>query len=518
MKFKSKPSLKIIALCFLVLFPGVLANSKHLNRNLADALVTNSAANPPATNTSAVVNPEGYIPKKCTNEVPKILDIGELKKVDESMHFAFPVCPHVRNACCDPADAEKFVKHWEKVHTTRIKKGLDGLKAAYFGFFDKLTAVADRASVVYSRLLSGPNSECKNLARSILTYRIGSVTSVLKTYLDQCHQTLTKAYKGLYCAVCDADYHALINAAGGDFGLSLQDCRELSVSCFNHLLYMHEHLPGLLALVLDFSTMCTAEGKFEKFTVDPDMYITKEEGTVKKLLDARDNRNGEDWANFFTPICTEFRMGEVNQFLIPHIEKYNNAVKYIEKGLAGTLKAEIAAKKAAEKKGTADPNAPAKPAEGAAPAKPADGAAPADKTTPPPPPTPPARILQGATETPKDPAAAPAVPAPAPGDIIPLKPFFIFNFGIATPIDAMKTSVKELGVDPYLTGLKTMLSPEEFAAAKQMAAAPKVADAKDAKDTAAPKRRKLMKTKHSRRSSGSSRSRKSHSRSRKVKL
>lgn len=486
MKFKSNPVLKLITLCII----ASLYTSAEQPAQTATTDPPTDATNPttpttPTTPTNTTTTPvsapsdPSYKPITCNKDVVHILGINGVEPLEKSLKHGFPACPRVKNACCNPNDAEKFLLHWEKVGQHRLKKALPKQRDVYSQLLDRMIKVSDKAKTVYSRLIEEPDNECKILSRTILTLRIGRIIKFIKSSMEQCHDSLQRAFKGIYCSICDADYHSLINPSSKEFSLSYQDCRELTAGCHKFLLYMHAHIPEILNLLSDFTTQCTDDGTFTVLKISEDVLFTRADEIAKKLEEARDNRNSDDWAKYFTPICGEFKIGEMAAYFMPNIDKFNNYNKHIDKALSGELQAQAkaAANPAAAAGTTADPAAPA---------------------VPPTPPTPPARLLS--TPAPATNAGSDSSSSGS-DDIDFLKPFKIFNGDTKKnlPIDEMKTVVKEPGIDIYFVTNRSLLTADELAAAKQMSKkatpAPTAEVKKDGETSAEVKSRRLRRIK-----------------------
>ena len=415
------------------------------------------------------INIVGYKPVKCNKDVVGILGISDLQPVTKSLKHGFPLCPRVKNACCSATDMDKFMQHWEKVTQPRLKKAFPAQKSIYVKLMDKMLKVHEKAKIVYSHTIDAPESECKILSRTILTLRMENVVRLIKGSLDKCHDSLKKAYKGIYCSICNADYHQLINPSAKEFILSYQDCRELTVGCHKYLLYMHAHLPEILNLLLDFTAQCSNDGEFKKFKVDDAKLINRAEDVSKKLEEARDNRNGNNWANFFKPICGEFKMGEMTEYFMPNIKKYDEYTKYIEKALSGKLQEEAAKKKAAKSKKTGE--------KGSGKDKTKDEETNTDKKNSE------ENNDQSSTSEPSDRLLANKKDNEE-GDkkdkneaekkdelnINIFAPFKIFNSDPSNslPIDEFKTLVEASGIDIFLVTSRSLLTADELEAAKKL--------------------------------------------------
>ena len=490
MKFKSHHTLKLVSLLMLAAF-ALTKDAVDVSKTSTDA----TAATDPSAKTAAPVTNPNYTVVTCNPDVVGALSIAGLTPVTQSIEKGFPACPRVKNACCAASDASSIVAHWTATAQPRVKKGLSAQRDIYAKMLERMVKASDKARKVYSKLMDAPEKECKVLARFIVSLRIEKIVTALKASMSQCHDFMERAYKSVYCSVCDGDYQQYIDVGKKSFGLSSQDCRNLGLGCHKFLLYMQAHIPEKLNLLLDFATQCTDEGVFTaKPTVNE---IKRNDDVAQKLIDMRDNRDSADWETHFAPLCNSFSFGQVTDYFMPNIVQYNGFVTNFDAALAaGAAPAAPAVPAAAGAGATGAPGtaAPAAPAEGApaAPATPAPPATGAPSKT---------RLLGEAAvpaKTEVKPDAKPATPAPtaaAPGDIDPLKPFKVFNTDAskAIPIDDMVTATMDPGIDIFFISARSLMSADAVAAAQAKAAAAAPA-ATAATGDAAKKSRRLRKS------------------------
>ncbi len=75
---------------------------------------------------------------------------------------------------------------------------------------------------------------------------------------------LHKSYKGLYCSICNYDYHKYFNLETKEIIYSEKFCRDIVVKSLTTLKFFHIHLQSFLNLISTFLMRCDYKGLYEE--------------------------------------------------------------------------------------------------------------------------------------------------------------------------------------------------------------------------------------------------------------
>jgi len=270
---------------------------------------------------------------------------------------------------------------------------------------NKLPAIAAHIFLQMKGVDDPKESNCKVLAQRILHFKLAELVPRVQQALAEFHHFLHVSFKGVYCSLCDARTHSLIDVDKKEITLSENFCRQIVSHSLHPLMYFHIHFKKMMNLATSFVTYCDDKGEFNpEEAVPPAALMEIEEADKKLLTECRNFRNDAGWLQYCGGICEKFKFTQFEDFFQPGIKKYHKAVLFLQEKLVKfpapdpnveeeEKEAEDEAEEPEDEKKEEEQNAEQQPAEQApAPAEQAPAPAPAQQA----------------------PAPAPAQQAPAP--------------------------------------------------------------------------------------------------------
>lgn len=129
------------------------------------------------------------------------------------------------------------------------------------------------------------------------------------------------SFKGLYCSICDSQFHKYINKEANTITISDGFCRESIINVLRPMLYLHDFLHKYTNLVTKFLMSCNHDGKFKDRVPNP-KYLFHTEYKNKSLLGlCHENVNKVDWLESCENVCEKIHLTEFNiKFLSPHLK------------------------------------------------------------------------------------------------------------------------------------------------------------------------------------------------------
>lgn len=187
------------------------------------------------------------------------------------------------------------------------------------------------------------DNNCKIMARNLFNHKIVDTSKQIELIVEEFHQTLKDIYRGMYCTLCDADSHVFLDPEKKELKISLESCRELGNSSLQFLSYFHVNIIGVLNLSNFFVSTCNDKAAYNAKNVPKDFLFSINGEAGGKLLDAVEHRNDSNWMDFFTPICSDLKVGELTKFFMPYVKEFEDYTVYLKGVLAGpTVKKEVA--------------------------------------------------------------------------------------------------------------------------------------------------------------------------------
>ena len=199
---------------------------------------------------------------------------------------------------------------------------------------NKVPAIAASIFLKMKEITDPKESNCKMLAQRIMHFKFADLVPKIQQAISELHTFLHTSYKGVYCSLCDAQTHSLIDVDKKEITLSEGFCRNIVSHSLHPLTYLHVHIKKIMDLVLSFLTYCDDKGIFNpEEAVPPSIVLEVQEGDKKLLTDCTKFRNDEGWLEYCSGICEKFQFAQFNEFFQPDIKKYHKAVLYMQEKL-----------------------------------------------------------------------------------------------------------------------------------------------------------------------------------------
>ena len=196
---------------------------------------------------------------------------------------------------------------------------------------NKVPAIAAQLFLKMKEVTDPKESNCKVLAQRIMHFKIGDLVPKIQQAMKELHTFLHTSYKGVYCSLCDAQTHSLIDVDKKEITLSEGFCRNIVSHSLHPLTYWHVHLKKIMDLVVSFLTFCDDKGVFNpEEAVPPSIVLEVQEADKKVLTECTKFRNDEGWLEYCAPICEKFQFAQFNEFFQPDIKKYHKVVLYMQ--------------------------------------------------------------------------------------------------------------------------------------------------------------------------------------------
>lgn len=265
---------------------------------------------------------------KCKNH---LLETYKLKGLVYAEEMKLDMCPGVKNSCCKIEDQLTIFDNW--VREEEGKQLTDRLQY-HFDVYSELILELEKAVPIASMLSSkGPPTgirNCKLLSKKVLEYQIAMVGPKLKEAVRAMHAFLQDTYKGVYCSLCNADYHEFFHVEKKTLTISPQFCRSIISNSLHVFSYYHIHLKKLSNLVGIMLTSCNIDGNFEHaISVPVELNFVVDDVDERELVDCYKNVNTPSWYAYCGRFCEEFHISKFSEFFQPDLLKYKKFTKFL---------------------------------------------------------------------------------------------------------------------------------------------------------------------------------------------
>lgn len=307
-----------------------MTETAHSNPKLSFLLLIATLAllSRPALSSKRLVETKPVTSTQCNYEL--ITSFGFRGLVNPST-YQMPSCPDIKRSCCRVSDQLVMIDNWEiNYERIELEERLDSNRAIYEEVLTVAQDVEVRAEYMMSRLKNRMFSNCRVLATKVAEYKIKKVADKLREDFEAMDAFVANSYKGLYCAMCDADQQANFRVAEGKVNLSRKFCRQMTAKFFPFLLYFHVHMIKYMNLLMRFLTYCDGKGKFSNVAIDPDLLMKIDRKFKGVLEGCRDYRNRPEWFEKCQPICMDWNMLRFPALLLPQREKYQRTTQVIQ--------------------------------------------------------------------------------------------------------------------------------------------------------------------------------------------
>ena len=154
----------------------------------------------------------------------------------------------------------------------------------YFTFLDELAKVVPMANEVREYTKDDDLSDCGILAQRILQFKIDKVIPIIKNKINQMNDFFMESYQGLFCALCDAKSHSLIDTEKKSITFGEKFCRQIIAKSLHSVIYLQVHFKKIAALSLGLVTMCARSGEYLSAETVPDAVKIPLQETEKKII------------------------------------------------------------------------------------------------------------------------------------------------------------------------------------------------------------------------------------------
>jgi hypothetical protein len=238
------------------------------------------------------------------------------------------MCPSVNKTCCLRRDQMMMYNKWINMKEKEfIIKLFEGARETYVKFLHMLGEVETLVQGMMHGLRNKRISNCKQLGQRILYFEVNSITPMVKKNINKMRNFLVESYQGVYCSICDHDYHMSINVDNKTVSYCDGFCRSMIEAGLPFLLFFHNDVVKFVNLISKYLVSCDFKGDYDTEALIPKkMIFFQDELTSHKLDDCRRYRNTKEWMAYCSPICEHFNMARIDDFFLPNIhqiESYN---------------------------------------------------------------------------------------------------------------------------------------------------------------------------------------------------
>lgn len=174
-------------------------------------------------------------------------------------------------------------------------------------------------------------SDCGILAQRILQFKLDKIIPLIKTKIEQMNDFFMESYQGLFCALCDAKSHTLIDTEKKTITFGEKFCRQIVAKSMHSVIYLQVHFKRIAALSLGLVTMCARSGDYLSAETVPEAVKIPLQDTEKKLITScRTYRNDPEWLEYCSPICDNFHPAKYSEYFVPSLDKYHKATLYLQ--------------------------------------------------------------------------------------------------------------------------------------------------------------------------------------------
>jgi hypothetical protein len=283
----------------------------------------NAGANPAAT---------GGPMKKLILCKRHLLENFKLEGKIYAEEMTLDMCGGVTNSCCTVKDQMTIYDNW--VRDEEGKKLTDRLEY-HFTVYSELILELEKAVPIASTLGSkhkekGVIKNCKLLAEKVGEYNINMIGPKIKESVRAMHAFLQDTYKGVYCSICNAEYHEFFHTEKKTVNISPQFCRSIISNSLHVFNYYHVHLKKLMNLVSIMLTSCDKDANFmHGVSVPVELNFVVDDEDERELKDCTKNIDSPKWWAYCGRFCEEFNLSTFSEFFQPDLKKYKKMTKYL---------------------------------------------------------------------------------------------------------------------------------------------------------------------------------------------
>lgn len=321
MKFKS-------LLCLLLFLPLYSSKTHKKKQTTTIKPKKQSLVSPKTTRSLKEKKP---VSTKCNKE---LLNSMGFQSMEWSEEITLDMCPTVVQSCCAVQDQIDIYSYWfQGGEEKQLQDRLAYHKQVYFSLLETALAIRKRALISSYFLRKRKLSNCKVLAKRIVSFDLQSIVPKLKDAVETMHDFFENSYKGFYCSLCDATQTEYLDTRFEQFKVSKVFCRNLVEKSLNPLLYLHNHFTKFLNLSARFLASCNAKGDYKEVVVEARFKFGVKKKYYDMLTDCRKRRNDSSWFDACHKICEEFKPAAFTEFFQPNLRKFHSFTKYAQKHL-----------------------------------------------------------------------------------------------------------------------------------------------------------------------------------------
>lgn len=289
---------------------GVSAAAPKVPPTPAEASNSTAAAKQGASNSTG---------PSCVQGVPQFYGLVGLEKPVDATS---PVCRAISKSCCAPESFKKISEFWGAGNqSASISAYFSQNEQIFSDVFGLISGVSSFASRTLNRTQHFNSSNCKILARRVLTYQPDLVLPQLLDSIKKMNAQFKEQFKGQYCSACDAMNHQFYKAGSSEVTLSQKFCRDIVTGSLHNLLYLHGHLPKFLRLSARLVTHCNSTGAFNEKPFAPELNISEQPDDVKVLETCKSYRNDNAWFSNCVRVCEKYSFAKFSKYFNPYLSQ-----------------------------------------------------------------------------------------------------------------------------------------------------------------------------------------------------
>lgn len=243
------------------------------------------------------------------------------------------LCPLVKSSCCTTNDFFAAYRTWQNDGSRgALIEKVNFLNNTYSEF---LGALINAQALITNIAAKIPiTNNCKVLANTISQFQINDVASYLNSIVRGFFGYLSKNFESFTCAMCDSNNHQFFDLTRQRIVVSHQQCRNFAAQALPFLLYFHVHVVKVTNLVVDFVGSCDAHGSYTKMHIDESLFKLQVSRKVqRRLYNCRRDKDSANWFKSCLPVCREFSLTKISDFLIPNLRKMAPIASFIKGNL-----------------------------------------------------------------------------------------------------------------------------------------------------------------------------------------
>ena len=260
----------------------------------------------------------------------KLVQSYGMKVFNTPQDIKLMMCPTIKKSCCQIADQKVIYGNWIiSKEESNVENHYKITLRLYKEVLNILKVTTSNAEKLANLQKDKKQGNCKILANLIIGFDIKKQTKALNFAIAKVEDFFIKSYKGIYCAICDADKQKFISSLSGKVTLSQTYCRSMLKSNLTPLLYFHNHFVKVSNIVSRFLTNCTFKGDYVVDNIIPKNVLFKFDPVVNKNLDScRRYRNDNNWFVYCKKICSKFTVGKFSKFFDGNRKVLTEFIKY----------------------------------------------------------------------------------------------------------------------------------------------------------------------------------------------